>query len=191
MYRVPDSVRASAASGALARRIHQRTHDLSESSSGTLFYASFAARPCARATHHFRIPPITFALRSPIYAADAREHLCMPALPGLRVYFGRVYFGNCSRLLFPSLRIGAHGAQYIFREIDMLFKSAHAPLFGALLALVAFTAEAATATPAEIAFWQSVQNSKNPAEYQAYVSAFPHGMFVAVAAARITPGNQR
>jgi hypothetical protein len=67
----------------------------------------------------------------------------------------------------------------------MLFKSVHAPIFGALLALVAFTAQAATATPAEVAFWQSVQNSKNPAEYQAYISAFPQGMFVAVAAARI------
>lgn len=67
----------------------------------------------------------------------------------------------------------------------MLLKSAHAPIFGVLLALVAVAAQAATATPAEIAFWQSVQNSKNPAEYQAYVSAFPHGMFVAVAAARI------
>jgi len=67
----------------------------------------------------------------------------------------------------------------------MLNAMARASLAGALLSFVAFSALAANTDPADIAFWQSVQNSKNPAEYQAYVKAFPHGVFVEVAETRI------
>jgi hypothetical protein len=41
------------------------------------------------------------------------------------------------------------------------------------------------ADPADVTFWQSVQNSKNPAEYNAYLHAFPHGQFVELAHARL------
>jgi hypothetical protein len=62
---------------------------------------------------------------------------------------------------------------------------ARASLIGALLSFVAFSAPAAGTDPADVAFWQSVQSSKNAAEYQAYLNAFPHGVFVEVARARI------
>ena len=62
---------------------------------------------------------------------------------------------------------------------------ARASFIGALLTVVAFAAPAANSDPADLAFWQSVQTSKNPAEYQAYVNAFPHGVFVEVAKTRI------
>jgi len=44
---------------------------------------------------------------------------------------------------------------------------------------------AQTATPAEITFWESVRNSKNPAELQAYLQTFPNGVFAPLARARI------
>jgi hypothetical protein len=37
----------------------------------------------------------------------------------------------------------------------------------------------------DLAFWQSIQNSTNPAEYQAYIDAFPHGKFVKLAFIRV------
>lgn len=46
----------------------------------------------------------------------------------------------------------------------------------------------------DLAFWQSIQNSTNPAEYQAYLNAFPNGRFKALALLRLknppapTPG---
>jgi hypothetical protein len=39
--------------------------------------------------------------------------------------------------------------------------------------------------PGDIAYWQSVQNSKNPQEYRAYLGAFPHGAFAGLAQERI------
>ena len=38
---------------------------------------------------------------------------------------------------------------------------------------------------AEIAFWNSVKDSKNPAELQAYISAFPNGLFAQLARLRL------
>jgi hypothetical protein len=40
-------------------------------------------------------------------------------------------------------------------------------------------------SPAELAFWKSVQNSNNPAELQAYLDAYPRGRFAALARVRI------
>ena len=54
---------------------------------------------------------------------------------------------------------------------------------------IAFVATAATPVladnSADITFWQTIQNSKNPAEYEAYLQAFPNGTFVPVAKLRI------
>jgi hypothetical protein len=36
----------------------------------------------------------------------------------------------------------------------------------------------------DLAFWQSIQNSTNPAEYQSYLDAFPHGKFAKLATIR-------
>ena len=36
----------------------------------------------------------------------------------------------------------------------------------------------------DLAFWQSIQNSTDPAEYQAYLDAFPHGKFAKLASIR-------
>lgn len=38
---------------------------------------------------------------------------------------------------------------------------------------------------ADIAFWQSIQADKDPAEYRAYLSAFPNGRFAALARIRL------
>lgn len=37
----------------------------------------------------------------------------------------------------------------------------------------------------DLVFWQSIQNSTNPAEYQAYLDAFPNGRFRALALLRL------
>lgn len=39
--------------------------------------------------------------------------------------------------------------------------------------------------PAELTFWQSIQNSTDPAEYQAYLQAYPTGKFVGLARSRM------
>jgi hypothetical protein len=38
-------------------------------------------------------------------------------------------------------------------------------------------------TRAELAFWQSIQASDDPAEYQAYLEKYPDGAFVSRASA--------
>src|SRR5882672_9099472 len=46
----------------------------------------------------------------------------------------------------------------------------------------------AVATPAvdkEVVFWQSIQNSNSPAQFQAYLDQYPNGTFAALARARI------
>ena len=55
-----------------------------------------------------------------------------------------------------------------------------------LLALAGSSALAQTATPSEIAFWETVRDSKNPAELQAYLQSFPNGMFAPIARARLS-----
>jgi class 3 adenylate cyclase len=42
-----------------------------------------------------------------------------------------------------------------------------------------------TVEPVELAFWQSVEGSDDPQEYQAYLDQFPEGAFVALAEARL------
>ena len=55
-----------------------------------------------------------------------------------------------------------------------------------LLALAAGQdAKAQGTDPADLAYWQSVQSSTDPAEYQAYLEAFPNGRFVQLARARL------
>ena len=39
--------------------------------------------------------------------------------------------------------------------------------------------------PADVTFWQTIQNSQDPAEYQAYLQAFPEGTFAELARLRI------
>ena len=41
------------------------------------------------------------------------------------------------------------------------------------------------ATSVEISFWESVRDSKNPAELQAYLDQFPNGVFAPLAKARL------
>lgn len=54
----------------------------------------------------------------------------------------------------------------------------------ALALLAAMPARAQGTDPADLAFWQSIQNSKEPAEYQAYLQAFPNGRFAPLARVR-------
>jgi len=42
--------------------------------------------------------------------------------------------------------------------------------------------------PADLVFWQSIQNSTSPAEYQAYLDAFPQGKFAPLARLRVQGG---
>ena len=59
-------------------------------------------------------------------------------------------------------------------------------MFG-LAALANSPAARAAADPAEIAFWQSVQDSKDPREYQLYLDVYPNGAFAALAQSRLSP----
>lgn len=54
-----------------------------------------------------------------------------------------------------------------------------------LLPLALAGAPAFGQTPGEISFWESVRDSKNPAELQAYIAQYPNGAFVALARARL------
>jgi hypothetical protein len=66
----------------------------------------------------------------------------------------------------------------------------HLPSTAALaLLLLAVPALAQDTDPADIAFWQSIQGSTNPAEYQAYLNAFPNGRFAPVARLRAGGGG--
>lgn len=71
----------------------------------------------------------------------------------------------------------------------------------AALVLAAASGQAASAGPgaagrqlaqaddrADIAFWESIKDSKNPAEYKAYLDTFPNGKFAALARARLAAG---
>ena len=53
------------------------------------------------------------------------------------------------------------------------------------LLLAAGPALAQQANPAEIAFWESVRDSKNPEELRAYLQQFPKGVFAPLAQARL------
>jgi hypothetical protein len=56
--------------------------------------------------------------------------------------------------------------------------------FVALPLLLPAAARAGDDDAIDLAFWQSVQSSTNPAEYQAYLDAFPHGKFAKLALLR-------
>lgn len=62
-----------------------------------------------------------------------------------------------------------------FIAIGALTAIAPAPLSGAR----------AQVESAEVAFWNSIKDSKNPAEYQAYLQAFPNGIFAPLARLRV------
>lgn len=51
-------------------------------------------------------------------------------------------------------------------------------------ALLMHPAAAQQTDPADLAFWQSIQNSNETAEYQAYLQAFPNGRFAGLAQLR-------
>ena len=54
------------------------------------------------------------------------------------------------------------------------------------LAAAVLAGHALAQTPGEIAFWESVRDSRNPAELQAYIDQFPNGTFVVLAKARLS-----
>lgn len=62
-------------------------------------------------------------------------------------------------------------------------------LLATLAVLATGPARAAGIDPGDLAFWQAIENSKNPAEYQAYLEAYPQGRFAPLARVRaaVTP----
>jgi hypothetical protein len=65
-----------------------------------------------------------------------------------------------------------------------------------ILLAIALSLAAAAAAPqagdqAEITFWESVRDSKNPAELQAYIDQYPNGRFVVLAKARLAALSQK
>ena len=52
-------------------------------------------------------------------------------------------------------------------------------------AVLAAQQPSAASSQAEIVFWQSIANSTNPAEFEAYLSQFPNGVFRTLAQARL------
>lgn len=54
----------------------------------------------------------------------------------------------------------------------------------AICILTAPGARAQETDPADLAFWQAIQNSADPAEYKAYLEAFPKGKFATLARIR-------
>lgn len=65
--------------------------------------------------------------------------------------------------------------------------------FGAAVVLVALTALCSPVAmaqgvtdPGDLAFWQSIQNSTNPAEYKAYLEIYPNGRFAPLARIRMS-----
>lgn len=67
----------------------------------------------------------------------------------------------------------------------MLKLGRHLLLLG-LLGLAACTATPPPAAPdPELLFWDSIKESRNPAEYQAYLDAYPHGRFAGLARLRV------
>lgn len=57
-------------------------------------------------------------------------------------------------------------------------------LLAASVLLAALPVRAQSVSPEELAFWQAVEQSGQPAEYQAYLGAFPNGRFAALARIR-------
>ena len=53
------------------------------------------------------------------------------------------------------------------------------------IALVLTTTPALAQSPGEIAFWESVRDSRNPVELQAYIDNYPNGAFVVLAKSRL------
>ena len=60
-----------------------------------------------------------------------------------------------------------------------------ASALSSLALLGAAPALAQGASPAEISFWESVRDSRNPAELQAYIDQYPNGAFVVLAKSRL------
>ena len=60
-----------------------------------------------------------------------------------------------------------------------------------VLLLAASPVYAQGATPAEISFWESVRDSRNPAELRAYLQAYPNGVFKPLAEARLAALERR
>lgn len=58
-------------------------------------------------------------------------------------------------------------------------------IIGAVLLATVAAASAQAQDPAEIAFWESVKDSKNPEELQAYIDGYPAGRFLPLARIRL------
>jgi uncharacterized protein len=58
----------------------------------------------------------------------------------------------------------------------------------AVTVLLAVPGRAEGVDPADLAFWQSIENSADPAEYRAYLDAFPDGRFAPLARLRARGG---
>jgi len=62
-------------------------------------------------------------------------------------------------------------------------------VFPVVLLLVfglAMPAQAQDTDPGDVAFWQAIQSSKDPAEYNAYLQSFPNGRFAGLARLRLS-----
>ena len=79
---------------------------------------------------------------------------------------------------FTALMCGASGPNTAAAETPALRQAAPGPLYAA----VRSTRESQAA---EMAFWETIKDSTNPAEYEAYLQAFPDGIFAPLARARI------
>jgi hypothetical protein len=58
-------------------------------------------------------------------------------------------------------------------------------ILGAVLLAIGTTHAQTPASPEEIAFWETVRDSRNAAELQAYIDQYPNGRFVVLAKARL------
>ncbi|MBM3608865.1 MAG: hypothetical protein FJX29_10520, partial [Alphaproteobacteria bacterium] len=83
-------------------------------------------------------------------------------------------------------------------KVQSMFRTTMLAAAAALALIVSAPAQAQSPSQAEITFWTSIQNSKNAAEYEAYLQVFPNGTFAPLARLRIqqlggggSPGGNR
>jgi uncharacterized protein len=72
--------------------------------------------------------------------------------------------------------------------MPLLLRSLFA-IFLAALVLSPVPGRGADLDPGDLAFWQAIANSKDPAEYRAYLEAYPQGRFAALARIRAGEGT--
>jgi hypothetical protein len=67
----------------------------------------------------------------------------------------------------------------------------HLALSLLFFAILAGPVHAQSVSPDEIAFWETVRDSRNPAELQAYIDQYPNGKFVVLAKVRLAALGQK